>query len=120
MSAASVRAVLEALELFRDLDGSMSLNSVVAFLAVSQREGLTMKELAFLTRMSDVTASRSIRALEAPEASTALRPALGLVSIARSAVDSRQRLIHLTEDGRRLRDQITAHIQLNTCTSVSI
>ena len=120
MSGASVRAVLDALEIFRDLDGSMSLNSVVAFLVVSQREGLTMKELAFLTRMSDVTASRSIRALEAPEASTALRPALGLVSITRSTVDSRQRLIRLTEDGRRLRNLINAHVELNACKIVSI
>lgn len=110
MPPSTIRAVLEAIEVFRDLDGSTSLNSIVAFLAVCQREGLTMKELAFITRMSDVTASRAVRALEAPGASTALRPALGLVAIARSTADSRRRLIHLSDAGRRVRDQIVTEI----------
>lgn len=120
MSTASIRAVLEALELFRDLDGSLTLNSVVAFLTLCPREGLNMKELASLARMSDETASRAIRALEAPHSSTALRPALGLVVIERSTADSRRRLIHLTDKGVRLRNQITADVQQHICTSASI
>jgi DNA-binding MarR family transcriptional regulator len=119
-STEPIRAVLEAIETFRDLDGAVSLNSVVAFLTVCQREGVSMKELAFLTRMSDETASRAIRALEAPEAETALRPALGLVEIVRGAADTRRRLIHLTDEGRRIRDQIAAEVRENACTNVSM
>ena len=120
MSILAIRNVLEAIELFRDLDGSMSLNSVVAFLTVCEREGLSMKELASLTRMHDETASRAIRALEAPESATALRPAMGLVAIVRSSVDHRRRLIQLTVSGQRIRDQIVAETHRNPCTHASM
>lgn len=105
------RAVLEALETFRDLDALVSLNSIVAFLTLCDREGVSMKELAFLTRMSEATASRAIRTLEAPTAPTALAPGLGLVEILRSAADGRSRLVHLTARGREIKERLAADVR---------
>lgn len=105
------RAVLEALELFRDLDAFVSLNGIVAFLTLCEREGVSMKELAFLTRMSEATASRAVRTLEEPTAPTALAPGLGLVEIVRSSADGRSRVVHLTRHGRDIKERIAADVR---------
>jgi DNA-binding MarR family transcriptional regulator len=65
-----------------------------------------MKELALLCRMTEATASRSVRVLEASSAATALPPALGLVDLVQSQRDARSRLVFLSGEGRRLRDVI--------------
>ena len=105
------RAVLDVIEIFRDIDGAISVNNIVAFLTLCERQDVTMKELGFLTRLTEPTASRAVRMLEAPSAATALPPALGLVEIVRNRVDARSRLVRLTVDGRALRDRISAEIE---------
>lgn len=105
------RAVLDVIEMFRDIDGAISVNNIVAFLTLCERQDVTMKELAFLTRLTEPTASRAVRMLEAPLAATALPPALGLVEIVRNREDARSRLVRLTAEGRALRDRISAEIE---------
>jgi DNA-binding MarR family transcriptional regulator len=101
-------AVLDILDVFRGRGPGVSLNSVVAFLQASENEGVCMKELAFLCRLSDATASRCVRALAAPGTPGALAPALGLIELFQNPRDGRGRLVFLTEDGRALRDAIEA------------
>lgn len=106
----SVQGVLEALELFRDRDARLSLNSLVAFLHVCGREGVSMKELAYWSRMPEATASRAIRVLEAPDSLTALTPALGLVVLVQSEQDARSRQVFLSEDGKEFRDALVRNL----------
>jgi DNA-binding MarR family transcriptional regulator len=103
-------AVLEALEMFRDLDGFISLNNIVCFLALCDGEGVSMKQLAVITRMKAATFSRAIRMLEKPTSSTALAPGLGLVEIVGDAKDGRTRRLFLTPEGVKLRDRINAEV----------
>ena len=107
----STARLLDALESFRDLDARISMNSVVAFLRLCESEGVSMKELAFQCRMTEATASRSVRMLEAADAATALSPALGLIELSQNPYDARSRLIFLTEDGRRLRAALVNRMQ---------
>lgn len=102
--------VLEVLEAFRDRDQGILLNSIVAFLYVAENEGIGVKELAYLCRLNEATASRSVRALAAADAPGALPPALGLVVLSQNPRDARGRLISLTEEGRVLCASIDAAI----------
>lgn len=99
-------AVLETLELFRGRSPALWVNNIVAYLYVAENEGLNVKELAHVSRMNEATASRSVRSLAAPGTAGALSPALGLVELYLNPEDGRGRLLHLTDDGRRLRDEI--------------
>jgi DNA-binding MarR family transcriptional regulator len=103
-------AVLEAVEAFRDREPTILLNSMLAFLYVSENEGLGVKELAYLCQLNEATTSRAIRALASPEAPGALPPALGLVVLLQNPRDARGRLIFLTDAGRELCERIDSGI----------
>jgi DNA-binding MarR family transcriptional regulator len=112
MSAATAEAqrgsVLKTLEYFRARAPDVSLNSIVAFLQICEHEGAALKDIAYICRLTDATASRSVRALAAPETIGALPPALGLIEIFQNPDDARGRLVFLTQEGRALRDAIDA------------
>ena len=54
--------VLACLHLFKALDPRVSVNEVMAFLYVCENEGLTVQDLAVVGRLTQSTASRSLRA----------------------------------------------------------
>jgi DNA-binding MarR family transcriptional regulator len=103
-------AVLEGLELLRDRDAGLLLNSVIAFLYVAENEGIAVKDLAYLCRLNEATTSRAVRALTAPGARGALLPSLSLVVLVQNPQDARSRLIYLTDEGRVVRREIDAAI----------
>lgn len=106
MRTAAVRqrnAVLEALEMFRDLHPGMTLGNMIAFMYTCENEGLTILDLAQVSGFYLATASRTIRAFSAPEADGAMSPALGLIEITQTP---RGKTIHLTDAGRKLRAQL--------------
>ena len=96
-------AILEALEMFRDLHPGMTLGNMIAFMYTCENEGLTILDLAQVSGFYLATASRTIRAFSAPEADGAMSPALGLIEITQTP---RGKTIHLTDAGRKLRAQL--------------
>jgi DNA-binding MarR family transcriptional regulator len=110
MQSAAVRqrnALLESLELFRDIYPGITIGNMIAFLYTCENEGLTILDLAQVTGFYLATASRTIRAFLEPGAEGVLSPELGLVEIVQSP---RGKALHLTEAGRRFRDELQAII----------
>lgn len=99
-------AVLETMERLRALGDGMTLNAMLVFMYVAENEGINVSELAQICRTTEATASRSARALAAPDSPAALPPALGLIELRQDPFDGRGRLLFLTAGGRRLRDSI--------------
>ena len=98
-------SLLQALEQFRAMDPGLVITDLIVFLYVCENEGLNVKELANVTRLTEATASRRARALGEPDAPGAMAPSVGLLE-AFQGEDGRARLIYLTEKGRRVRDQL--------------
>lgn len=98
-------SLLQALETFRAMDPGLVITDLVVFLYVCENEGLNVKELAQVSRLTEATASRRARALGEPDAPGAMAPSVGLVE-AFQGDDGRARLIYLTERGRQVRDQL--------------
>ena len=103
--------VLAALHLFKAFDARVSVNEVMAFLYVCENEGLTVQDLAMVGRLTQSTASRSLRALGPADSEWSLQPALGLVRAYLHPNDGRSHVIQLTELGLDLRDRIDGLIR---------
>jgi DNA-binding MarR family transcriptional regulator len=99
-------AVLQALVLFKALHPRVSVNEAIAFLYVAENEGLTVQELAELAGFTQSTASRSLRALGPPGSPWSQSPALGLAEAFINPHDGRSHVIHLSERGRALRQEL--------------
>jgi DNA-binding MarR family transcriptional regulator len=94
--------ILAALERFRDGTPDLWVNNIVTFLYVSENEGINIKELAEISRLSLPTASRAIRSFASPGDTDSARPRLGLVDIFGNPSDGRGKLLFLSEAGRAL------------------
>lgn len=99
-------SLLEALSVFRDLNPTITVNEIVSFLYTCENEGLSVQELAYVSRMTEPTASRSIRSFGPAGAEWARPPACGLVEAFLNPNDGRGRVLHLTEEGRAVRDRL--------------
>jgi DNA-binding MarR family transcriptional regulator len=104
-------SVLECLERCRRLARPMSLSHVTALLYIAENEGLNVTELAEICRTTTATASRTARALMAEGAIDALPPFFGLVEAHANPQDSKGRVLFLTDQGRRLRDEMDEFIR---------
>ena len=93
------------------LEPRISVNEIMAFLYTCENEGLSVQELAFVARLTQSTASRSLRSLGLPGSAWAQPPALGLVDAFLNPADARSHVIHLTDKGRELRDRLDAMIR---------
>jgi DNA-binding MarR family transcriptional regulator len=104
-------SLLEALLIFRALDPRVSVSEIIAFLYTCENEGLSVQELAYITGMSQSAASRNLRALGRESSPWAKPPALGLVDPFLRASDGRSHVLHLSEEGRRLRERLDGVIR---------
>ena len=98
--------LLASLHLFKALDPRVSVNEVMAFLYVCENEGLTVQDLAVVGRLTQSTASRSLRALGPADSEWSLQPALGLVRAYLHPNDGRSHVIQLTERGLDMRERL--------------
>ncbi|KRB52241.1 MarR family winged helix-turn-helix transcriptional regulator [Phenylobacterium sp. Root700] len=98
--------LLEALALFRGLNASITVNEIISFLYTCENEGLSVQELAFVAKMTEPTASRSIRSFGPQGAEWARAPACGLVEAFINPQDGRSRVLHLTAAGREVRQRL--------------
>jgi DNA-binding MarR family transcriptional regulator len=97
-------SLLEAIVALKALDARISVNEIVAFLYVCENEGLSVQELAYVAGLTQSTASRSLRSLGRPGSDWAQPPALGLVDAFLNPTDGRSHVVHLTDEGRAMRD----------------
>ena len=99
-------SLLQALLLLKDIDPRINVNEIVAFLYVCENEGLSIQELAFVARLTQSTASRSVRALGPPDSDWALPPATGLLTPYLNPSDGRSHVLHLSDRGREVRARL--------------
>lgn len=99
-------SLLEALNLFRELNPAITVNEIVTFLYTCENEGLSVQELAYVCRMNEPTASRSIRSFGPADSPWSRPPACGLVEAFLNPSDGRSRVLHLTPAGRRVRERL--------------
>lgn len=104
-------ALLQALHLFKSLDARVSVNEVIAFLYAAENEGLTVQEVATIARLTQSTASRSLRALGPKGSAWSQAPALGLLEAYLNPDDARSHVIQLSPAGREMRDRLDAIIR---------
>jgi DNA-binding MarR family transcriptional regulator len=104
-------SLLEALIAFKALDPRIGVNEVVAFLYTCENEGLSVQELAYVAKLTQSTASRSLRSLGPPGSDWSQPPALGLVEAFINPADARSHVIHLSARGREVRDRLDAIIR---------
>jgi len=97
---------LRTLELFRDVNPAFVVTDLIVFMYICENEGLTIKELAGVARLTEATASRRARLLGTEETLGVLPEGAGLIELLSCPADGRARLLYLTEPGRVLRDQI--------------
>lgn len=95
-------SVLAALERMRAGEAQVNLTQVLAFFYICENEGLSVSELAMLLRTTTATASRTVASLG--QGDPAVR--LGLVVSAVNEKHAQGRLLTLTAEGRRLREEI--------------
>lgn len=103
-------SALEVIERLRRRDPRLSLIHVLTFLYVCENEGLNGAELASICRTTRAAASRAARALTPHGAPESLPPYAGLVEQRPNPINAHGRLLFLTEEGRRLRDELDAVI----------
>ena len=104
-------SLLEALSYFKEIAPGVTVNEIITFLYTCENEGLSVQELAYVARMTEPTASRSIRSFGPAGADWARPPALGLVEAFLNPNDGRSRIIHLTDEGRAVRTRLDAVIK---------
>lgn len=104
-------SLLEALSLFRELNPTITVNEIITFLYTCENEGLSVQELAYVARMTEPTASRSVRSFGPAGSEWARPPACGLVEAFLNPQDGRSRVLHLTPAGREIRDRLDAIIR---------
>ena len=104
-------SLLEALSFFKEIAPGVTVNEIITFLYTCENEGLSVQELAYVARLTQSTASRSLRSLGQPGSDWAHPPALGLVDAFLNPNDGRSHVIHLSERGRELRDRLDAIIR---------
>src|SRR4051812_16176771 len=107
-------SLLEAILALKALDARISVNEIVAFLYTCENEGLSVQELAYVAGLTQSTASRSLRALGRPGSDWAQPPALGLGDAFLNPQDARSHVIHLTDEGRALRERLDEMIRRAT------
>lgn len=104
-------ALPRVLDLLRGVWDDFSLTELAALTTIAENEGVTVAGLARLCRLTDATASRTIRRLAPIEMPGALEPYRGLVLLRRGPTDNRSRHVFLTQEGRAVCRQIDAIIR---------
>jgi DNA-binding MarR family transcriptional regulator len=102
-----ILAVIKALQ---SANGSAALPNLVVFLCACESEGMTVKELAYVSGLSTTAVSRALHTLCdtecAPDAQSRARPGEPLMVLTRHLTDGRRHVVRLTDAGRQLKDQV--------------
>jgi DNA-binding MarR family transcriptional regulator len=107
VTAARENSLFAAVGAMRSACSKLTLRQAILFLYVCENEGLSLHELAFVSRVGDATTSRGVKMLssEDPE----LMPA-PLLRVTAHPGDKRVLLIYLTGQGEALKAEIAGAI----------
>lgn len=97
-----------AVEAMRAACPRLTLRQAILFLYVCENEGLSLHELAFVSRVGDATTSRGVKMLSSDDPELIPAP---LLSVRPHPGDRRIVLIYLTEQGEALKGEIAAAIE---------
>lgn len=86
----------------------LTLRQAILFLYVCENEGLSLHELAFVSRVGDATTSRGVKMLSSDDPELIPAP---LLSVRPHPGDRRIVLIYLTEQGEALKNEIGGAIE---------
>lgn len=99
--------LLALIEAVRLSSHDVSLPGVVLFLHVCEHDGISIKELVYLSGYGESLVSRAVDRLRGVDGTSRLADVGGaLVSVARHPHDGRRRLVFLTEAGKALKARI--------------
>ncbi len=100
--------LLALIEAVRLSSRDVSLPGVVLFLHICERDGISIKDLVYLSGYSESLVSRAVDRLRGEGGAGKLKDLGGaLVTVTRHPEDGRRRLVYLTEAGRVLKARIT-------------
>lgn len=103
----SCARLLVLIETMRLSSRDVSLPGVVLFLHVCDRDGISIKDLVYLSGYGESLVSRAVDRLRGADGAGRLKDLGGaLVSVTKHPQDGRRRLVFLTEAGRRLKLRI--------------
>jgi len=103
----SCARLLALIETMRLSSRDVSLPGIVLFLHVCERDGISIKDLVYLSGYGESLVSRAVDRLRGADDSGRLEGFGGaLVEVTRHPQDGRRRLVFLTEAGRALKLRI--------------
>jgi DNA-binding MarR family transcriptional regulator len=103
-------SLLQAIETFDELRAPRPFHTMMLFLYVCENEGLTVTELAFVTRSTVSSTARLVRALAGQNTQDAPYLRAPLFDLEGSPKDRRLKFIHLSPQGQSLRSRLEAVI----------
>lgn len=95
---------LRIVDAFRAVDQDMPIGQIAFFLHASREEGSTLRDVAQMANCKMATASRYLSTLSVKGRKT--DDGLNLLYYEENPVDRRQKLIYLTDKGRKLLDTL--------------
>jgi DNA-binding MarR family transcriptional regulator len=107
VTKAGGNTLFSAVEAMRTACPRLTLRQAILFLYVCENEGLSLHELAFVSRVGDATTSRGVKMLSSQDPEVVPAP---LLSVRPHPDDKRVVLISLTEHGEALKREIAREI----------
>jgi DNA-binding MarR family transcriptional regulator len=107
VTAACGNTLFAAVEAMRAACPKLTLRQAILFLYVCENEGLSLHELAFVSRVGDATTSRGVKMLSSEDPELIPAP---LLRVRQHPGDKRVVLIYLTEHGEALKGEIARAI----------
>ena len=105
--AACENSLFAAVEAMRAACPRFTLRQAILFLYVCENEGLSLHELAFVSRVGDATTSRGVKMMSSDDPELIPAP---LLSVRQHPDDKRVVLIFLTEQGEALKRDVARAI----------
>lgn len=103
--------ILTAIGAVLQQDPEIRLEAIVVFLHVCEYDGISIKDLIFLSGFSESMVSRSVDALRSPDNGA-------LVRVEQHPSDGRRRLVFLAENGLGLRQRLEEIFAEDRCDPV--
>jgi DNA-binding MarR family transcriptional regulator len=107
VTAACGNTLFAAVEAMRAACPKLTLRQAILFLYVCENEGLSLHELAFVSRVGDATTSRGVKMMSSEDPDLMPTP---LLRVQPHPADRRVVLISLTERGEALKAEIARAI----------
>jgi DNA-binding MarR family transcriptional regulator len=106
--------ILAAIEAFREEELPRSLSSLMLFLYICENEGLTVSELAYVSKVPVAKAARIVKILAGESREAPLAADRVLFECRASPQDRRLKFVHLAPRGRQICARMEALIALAT------